>query len=81
MVSDIAFKEFSIGNVKGREVHIKIIDGSVLGPESQIIAKYRVQRLRMFFQGRRFYLLLVVLPGEEIDTPAIDNYLNSFVVK
>ncbi len=51
------------------------------GRESQIKMKYRVGRLRMFFHGRRFYLLLAVLPEEEIDTSAINNYFNSFVVK
>jgi hypothetical protein len=74
-------EEFSNGNIKGREVRIKMTDGRILGPESQLKEKYRVERLRMFFHGRRFYLLLVVLPEEEIDAPAIDNYLNSFVVK
>ncbi len=52
-----------------------------MGGESQLKTKYRVQRLRMFFDDRRFYLLLAVLPKEEIDTPVINNYFNSFVVK
>lgn len=74
-------EKFSNGNVEGREVHIKVPDGRVMGRESQVITKYRVQRLRMFFDDRRFYLLLAVLPAEEIDAPVIDNYFNSFVVK
>jgi hypothetical protein len=74
-------QEFSNGDINGREVHIRIPEGKLLGGESQLQTKYRVQRLRMFFHGRRFYLLLAVLPEEEIDTPAIDNYLNSFVIK
>jgi len=73
--------EFSNGNMKGREVYIKMPDGRVMDRESQVKTKYRVERLRMFFHGRRFYLLLAVLPEEEIDTPVIDNYFNSFVVK
>lgn len=73
--------EFSNGDIKGREVYIKVPDGAVLGRESQVKTKYRVQRSRMFFDGRRFYLLLAVLPEEEIDTPAINNYFNSFVLK
>ncbi len=72
---------FSNGNVEGREVHIKVPEGRIMGGESQLKTKYRVQRLRMFFDDRRFYLLLAVLPKEEIDTPVINNYFNSFVVK
>ncbi len=53
----------------------------MMGRESQVKTKYRAQRLRMFFDDRRFYLLLAVLPEEEIDTPVINNYFNSFVVK
>jgi hypothetical protein len=74
-------EKFSNGNVEGREVHIKVPDGRVIGRESQVKTKYRVQRLRMFFDDRRFYLLLAVLPEVEIDTPVIDKYFNSFVLK
>ncbi len=74
-------EEFSNGDINGREVRIKMPEGRLLGSESQVKTKYRVERLRMFFHGRRFYLLLVVLPEEEIDAPAIDNYLNSFAIK
>jgi hypothetical protein len=74
-------EEFTNGTVKGREVRIKIPDGIVTGRESQVRTKYRVERMRMFFHGKRFYLLLAVLPESEIDTPEIDNYLNSFVTK
>ncbi len=72
---------FSNSNVEGREVHIKVPEGRIMGRESQVKTKHRVQRLRMFFDDRRFYLLLAVLPEEEIDTPVINNYFNSFVVK
>ena len=74
-------EEFSNGNISGREVYIKMPEGKLLSGESQVKTTYRVQRLRMFFHGRRFYLLLAVLPEREIDTPAINNYFNSFVVK
>jgi hypothetical protein len=74
-------ENFSNGSVEGREVHIKVPDGRVMDRESQIKTKYRVQRLRMFFDDRRFYLLLAVLPEEEIDAPVINNYFNSFIVK
>lgn len=74
-------EKFSNGNFTGREVYIKVPDGRSIGRESQVITKYRVQRLRMFFDDRRFYLVLAVLPEKEIDAPAINNYFNSFVVK
>jgi len=74
-------ESFSNGNVEGREVHIKVPDGRAMSPEGQIKTKYRVQRLRMFFDDRRFYLLLAVLPEGEIDSPVINNYFNSFVIK
>jgi len=74
-------KEFTNGSAKGREVYIKIPDGKVLERESQVKAKYRVERMRMFFHGRRFYLLVAVLPENKIDDPEIEAYLNSFVAK
>jgi hypothetical protein len=74
-------EEFSNGAVKGREVSIKIPDGRVMERESQLKTKYRVERMRMFFHGKRFYLLVAVLPENKINTPEIDNYLNSFVAK
>ena len=74
-------EKFSNGSITGREVHIKVPDGRSIGRESQIIMKYRVQRLRMFFHDRRFYLVLAVLPEKEIDSPVINNYFNSFIVK
>jgi hypothetical protein len=73
-------EKFSNGNFTGREVYIRVPDGRSIGRESQIITKYRVQRLRMFFDDRRFYLVLAVLPEKEIDAAAINNYFNSFVV-
>lgn len=73
--------KFSNGAVTGREVYIKVPDGRALGGESQVKLKYRVQRLRMFFDERRFYLLLAVLPEKEIDAPAVNDYFNSFAIK
>ncbi|MBC7850112.1 MAG: hypothetical protein H7Y31_10265 [Chitinophagaceae bacterium] len=77
----LKIEKFSNGNLKGREVYIKVPESRVMGRESQVKTKYRVQRLRMFFHDRRFYLLLAVLPEEEIDAPVINNYFNSFTVK
>ncbi len=71
--------EFSNGGEVGREAYVKIPSGTTLGGEGQIKTQYRVQRFRMFFHGKRFYVLLAVLPENLIDTPAIDAYFNSFV--
>lgn len=78
LLSDV---EFTNNGEKGREVRIKIPDGIVLERESQTKTKYRVERMRMFFHGKRFYLIVAVLPEDKVDTPEIDNYLNSFVAK
>lgn len=74
-------EEFSNGKLNGREIYVKIAEGNVRGRESQIETKYRVHRMRMFFDDRRFYIVLAVLPEESIDTPVINNYFNSFVIK
>ncbi len=73
--------EFTNGSITGREVYIRMPDTRVIGRESNIKPRHRVERFRMFFQGNRMYMLLVVLPEEEIDTPAINNFLNSFSFK
>lgn len=74
-------EEYTSGNIQGREVHIKMPEGKLLSNESQVKTTYRVQRLRMFFHGRRFYLLLAVLPEQEINDAAINSYFDSFVIK
>lgn len=74
-------EKFSNGTYTGREVYIKVADGRVMDRESPFKTKYRVQRLRMFFDGRRFYLLLAVLPEKEINSPTVNNYFDSFVLK
>jgi hypothetical protein len=74
-------EKFSNGTYTGREVYIKVADGRVMDREGPFKTKYRVQRLRMFFDGRRFYLLLAVLPEKEIDSQSVNNYFNSFVLK
>ncbi len=72
--------EFSNRGVVGREVHVKIPSGTTLSSEGQLSSNYRVQRFRMFFIGKRFFVVLAVLPENKIDTPAITNYFNSFSV-
>ncbi len=74
-------EEFTNGVINGREVYIMMPDTRVIGRESNIKPRHRVERFRMFFQDNRMYILLVVLPEEEIDTLAINNFLNSFAFK
>ena len=59
-------------------MRIKIPVGQITGLEGKTITKYRIERLRMFFVGKRFYLLLAVLPEDIVGTPAIDKYFDSF---
>ena len=74
-------EEFSNGGATGREVYIKVPSGKLVGAEGQVITKYRGERLRMFFHEKRFYLLVAVLPEEDISSPAVNGYFNSFVAK
>jgi len=69
------------GDIIGRDVRIKIPAGQMTGLEGKTITKYRIERIRMFFVGKRFYLLLAVLPEDIIDTPAVDKYFDSFTAK
>ena len=70
--------DFESGKVKGRELLIKIPSGTMTGLEGQVITKYRIERLRMFFIGRRFFILLAVLPEDIVNTPQVDKFFNSF---
>ena len=70
--------DFEYGRMKGRELLIKIPSGTMTGVEGQVIQKYRVERIRMFFIGRRFYMLLAVLPEDIVNTPTVDKFFNSF---
>lgn len=63
-----------------REVQVKFPSGVTRGAEGQIINKYRVQRFRMFFIGKRFYAILAVLAENEIDKPEVSRFLDSFVI-
>lgn len=71
-------EKFSNGNLVGRDVYIKVQVGTMTNIEGQTKPRYRVQRMRMFFVGDRFYMLLAVLPESEIDAPAINQYFDSF---
>jgi hypothetical protein len=72
--------QFSNGGIVGREALVKFASGTTRGIEGQTVKKYRVQRFRMFFVGSRFYVVLAVLNENEINSPAIDKYFNSFAV-
>ena len=74
-------EDFTVGGASGREVYIKVPSGTLIGTEGQVITKYRVERLRMFFREKRFYLLVAVLPEADINSPEVNNFFNSFVVK
>ncbi len=65
----------------GREFHVKIPDSRILDSEGQFQQRYRVGRFRIFFHGKRCYMLLAVLPEEEINSFAVDNYFDSFVAE
>ncbi len=71
-------EDFVSGRAKGRELHIKVPSGTMTGIEGQTLTKYRIERLRMFFIGRRFYMLLAVLPEDVVNTPQVDKFFNSF---
>lgn len=71
-------EEFTYGRMNGRELLIKIPSGTMTGVEGQVIQKYRIERIRMFFIGRRFYMLLAVLPEDIVSTPTVDKFFNSF---
>jgi VCBS repeat-containing protein len=70
--------EFQSGRAKGREVILKIPSGTITGLEGQTLTKYRIERLRMFFIGRRFFMVMAVLPEDIIYTAPIDKYFESF---
>lgn len=74
-------QKFTNGDISGREVWVKIPEGKDLNAENQVKTRYRVQRVRMFFRENRFYMLIAVLPENEIDAFATDNYFNSFKFK
>jgi hypothetical protein len=74
-------EEFSNGDVSGREFHIKMQNDKVFSRVDVMKTTYRVERLRMFFQNSRFYLLIAILPEDEIDSAAINNYFNSFAAR
>ena len=67
-------------NEPGREIHVKMPSSTVLSNEGERKIVYRIQRVRMFFHGKRFFALLVVLPEEEIDSPEVNKFFTSFKI-
>jgi hypothetical protein len=78
LLKDVKFKN---GEESGREFWVKIPDGRFIDSEGQLKSRYRVGRFRIFFHGNRCYMLLAVLPEDDINSFAVDNYFNSFVAK
>ncbi len=74
-------EKINIAGNEGSEVHIRVPESRFMGRESQVKLKYRVQRLRMFFDKRRFYLILAVLPEAEIDGADANKFFDSFALK
>lgn len=72
--------DFTNGNITGREIYIKIPNIKVQAIESPTRTTYRIERMRMFFDDKRFYMVLAVLPEDEIDSVATNNYMYSFVI-
>lgn len=72
--------DFTNGNISGREIYIKIPNLKVQATESPTRMTYRIERMRMFFDEKRFYIVLAVLPEDEIDSVATNNYMYSFVL-
>ena len=74
-------EKITVAGREGREVFIRVPESRFMTRESQIKPKYRVQRLRMFFDNRRFYLILAVLPEAEIDAAETNKFFDSFALK
>ena len=64
----ISERDFSSGGLSGREIFIRMDYG-------------RVARARMFFHGKRLYIVLAIVPDTEVNGQAINNYMDSFRVK
>lgn len=72
-------EKIKINGKSGREFYVQMPDGRVLDNEGQLKSRYKVARFRVFFQGNRCYMLLAVVPENEVNTFPINDYFNSFV--
>lgn len=64
----ISENNFSGNGFKGREIFVQMDYG-------------RVERARMFFNGKRLYVLIAIVPSTEIKGDAINKYMSSFTAK
>ena len=71
-------EKFKNGDESGREFFVQIPDGKVLDNEGQWKSRYKIARFRVFFNGNRCYILMAVLPENEVYTSPINNYFTSF---
>lgn len=82
---DVYYNETRDGAVKGFGGRLlrdyEFTNGAITGREIVIEGATRMERARMFFHGKRLYVVLAVLPGDEMRTPEITAYLNSFTIK
>lgn len=56
---------FSSNGFTGREIFVQMDYG-------------RVERARMFFHGKRLYVVLAIVPDTEVNTDEINSYMSSF---
>lgn len=59
---------FSSNGLKGREIFIQMDYG-------------RVERARLFFNGKRLYILIAIVPSTEVNSDEINKYMSSFTAK
>lgn len=71
-------EKFKNGDESGREFFVQIPDGKVLDIEGQWKSRYKIARFRVFFNGNRCYILMAVLPENEVYTSPINKYFTSF---
>ena len=64
----ISENDFSSNGFKGREIFVQMDYG-------------RVERARMFFHGKRLYVVLAIVPSTEVNSDAINKYMGSFTAK
>lgn len=74
-------EEFTSGNITGHEIRLRMPDNRTFARETSLRPQHRIQRFRMFFKGNRLYMILAVLPEEQVSLPEIDKFFNSFVLK
>lgn len=74
-------EKFNNGAERGREFLVQIPDGKVLDGEGQWKPRYKIARFRVFLHGKRSFILMAVVPENEVYTSSINNYFTSFSAK